>query len=275
MSKFMITGSAGFIGGALSRELEGNELTLVEDIVGMGGWRSFLDDSISRGGYDCVFHVGACSDTQNYDVPHVMPRNVEATFVIADACARSGTPMVYSSSASTYGNGDGPETLYSWSKYVGERYAVRSGAVALRYFNVYGYDESRKGTMASFIYQAMSKSLSGKTVSIFPPSVTESGLRRPSRDFVYVQDVVSANLHALKNYETLAGGIFDVGTGTSITYESLLDEMGIPYEYCDPSEIPPNYQSYTKADPSRFMPGWSPTYPFSRGVSEYLRRLSS
>ena len=265
--RFFITGTGGFIGGALARELKDHHLTQFEDICDVKGWDKIISGIIENGRYDAVFHVGACSDTQNTDVSYMMSRNVECTFLIADLCQQYGVPLIYSSSASAYGNDGAPQTLYAWSKYIGERYVIRTGGVALRYFNVYGHDESKKGKMASFVYQAYQTSKSGEKVRIFP-----SYPKTPWRDFVYVKDVISANWHAFENYQQLKGNTYDVGTGEAAKYETLLWNMGIDFDYTPVESIPRNYQYHTRAQ--HFMPGWSPKWKLKDGIDDYLLILN-
>ena len=175
--------------------------------------------------------------------------------------------MIYSSSAAAYGTeGKYPSNLYGWSKYVAEDYVCKSGGVALRYFNVYGPGEEKKGKMASFLFQACSSIKSGGEVSLFPG--------KPTRDFVYIDDVASANLYAFENYSRLVGHFYDVGTGESRSFEDVLTLASIGYSYLDEDKIPQGYQFFTRSRTEKWMQGWNPAYPLERGVSEYLNYLN-
>lgn len=275
--KAVVTGHRGFIGKAflnyiLSNLVEDLKVFTLDDITDKDHWqdktRSFLNDVRP----DVIFHIGACSDTQNFDVQEMMAKNVEATMILADYCDTYQVPIIYSSSASCYGNGSGPLSLYAWSKYIGEQYILKCGGIALRYFNVFGYDEAHKGKMASFPYQAYQSHKKGGKVLIFP-SKSEEG--RPKRDFVYVQDVISANLHAFSNFSSLRGNYYDVGTGNPVSYEELLGYMDIPYEYAPFSAIPINYQYFTMADRNKFMNGWRPNWTTRQGLIDYMNILDS
>jgi nucleoside-diphosphate-sugar epimerase len=157
--------------------------------------------------------------------------------------------MIYSSSAASYGtNGQYPSNLYGWSKYVAEQYVISNGGVALRYFNVYGPGEEHKGNMASMAYQMFKAG----EVKLFPGE--------PQRDFIYVDDVVLANLHALAHYDVLSGKKYDVGLGEAHTFEYIANVLEIPYTYHDSSAIPEGYQFYTCSNPRNWMPGWAPEY---------------
>lgn len=266
--KIIVTGNQGFIGKALHQKL----VQLNYEVFGLEAWiyqrarwQDRLHEFIVDHKPDAIFHVGACSDTTSTDVNEMMKLNVESTHVIADWCQFKSVPLIYSSSASIHGNKNSPETLYAWSKYLGELYATKCGAVALRYFNVYGNYEIPKGKMASVACQAYLKHKNGKVMRLFP--------NEASRDFVYINDVVDANIYALENYESFKGGYFHVGSGESSTFEEVMNIMGIPYEYTDVSEIPNNYQKYTLADSKRFMKGWSPKYNLETGLSHYKSML--
>jgi ADP-L-glycero-D-manno-heptose 6-epimerase len=111
-------------------------------------------------------------------------------------CKSKNIPMVYSSSAANYGtNNEHPSNLYGWSKYAAEDYVINNGGIGLRYFNVYGPGEQNKGKMASVAFQMNEKRKNNEEIKLFPKS--------PKRDFVYVKDVISANIYAFKNYEKL------------------------------------------------------------------------
>ena len=268
MRKICVTGNEGFIGSAVSKELEkrGYEVIGLEKwIYQRPRWQDRLHEYLVDKQPDAVFHIGACSDTQNTNVSEMMVLNAESTFIIADWCQFKKIPLIYSSSASVYGNNNSPETLYAWSKYLGEQFVIKCNGLALRYYNVYGMDESHKGNMASVIYQSFLKNRRGEKITLFP--------LMPMRDFVYINDVVSANLYALENYDSLRGGWYDVGTSNASTFEDLMAIMDLKYIYLPENNIPNFYQNFTQADERKFMKGWKPEYDLKRGVTEYLDLL--
>ena len=268
MRKICVTGNEGFIGSAVSKELEkrGYEVIGLEKwIYQRPRWQDRLHEYLVDKQPDAVFHIGACSDTQNTNVSEMMVLNAESTFRIADWCQFKKRPLIYSSSASVYGNNNSPETLYAWSKYLGEQFVIKCNGLALRYYNVYGMDESHKGNMASVIYQSFLKNRRGEKITLFP--------LMPMRDFVYINDVVSANLYALENYDSLRGGWYDVGTSNASTFEDLMAIMDLKYIYLPENNIPNFYQNFTQADERKFMKGWKPEYDLNRGVTEYLDLL--
>jgi ADP-L-glycero-D-manno-heptose 6-epimerase len=268
MIKVCVSGNNGFIGRALYnkiQELGHIPLGLEKWIFDRVRWQDRLHEYLVNLSPDVIFHVGACSDTQNHDVNEMMKLNVESTMIIADYCQFKKIPIIYSSSAACYGTKGTPNTLYAWSKYLGEQYVTKCRGISLRYFNVYGMNESHKGKMASIAYQSFLKHNNGEKVFLFP--------NKPTRDFVYINDVVSANIHAWQNYEQLQGGMYEVGSGESRPFEDVLDIMKIPYTHLDESNIPENYQEFTCSDPKRYLKGWNPEWNLEKGIDNYLALL--
>ncbi len=268
MKKICVTGNHGFIGRAVFNEIEKMgyiPLSVEKWIFERVRWQDRLVEYLVNLNPDAVFHIGACSDTQNHNVTEMMTLNTEATMVLADWCQFRRIPLIYSSSAATYGTRGEPETLYAWSKYLAELYVTKCQGIALRYFNVYGMDESHKGEMASLAYKTFLANKRGEKMKLFPKS--------PTRDFVYIKDVVSANIHALNNYELHKGGRWDVGTGETRLFEDVVTLMGGEYEYLPEENIPENYQIWTCADEYKFMKGWNPEWKLERGIENYKAML--
>lgn len=268
MIKVIVTGSKGFIGknilSSLSHKKEFESLGLdLPDFFLNLDWQKDLLNFLNKFKPEAIFHVGACSDTLNTDVNYMMSLNFECSRIISDWCSANQSKLIYSSSAANYGiDGKLPSNLYGWSKYMGECYVVSKGGIALRYFNVYGRGESHKGRMASFIYQAFSRKNSGKDIKIFPGY--------PKRDFVYIEDVISANLFALINFNSLRSDWYDVGCGESNTFEEVLNILGVNhFGYTDENEIPKGYQFFTES--SKFMQGWKPKYNLESGIKDYIK----
>jgi ADP-L-glycero-D-manno-heptose 6-epimerase len=268
--KILVTGASGFVGKNLSNYLLKNGYTTkfidseyLEDL----SWKNSLKSRLDKIDPEFIFHVGACSNTLETNVQKMMEENYEATKVISEWANVNKRKLIYSSSAANYGiNGEFPTSLYGWSKYVAEDYVIKSGGVALRYFNVYGPGEENKGLMASVIYQAYCKKKAGEQVFLYPG--------QPSRDFVYIDDVIAANIYAMKNYFDLNGKYYEVSTGHTRTFETVLDLAGIDYLYLDKSLIPSGYQFFTCGDPKRWMQGWTPLFSLEKGISEYIKVLN-
>lgn len=269
MRKILITGTQGFIGKNLKEKLLPiyDIYTFEESDLQSEDWREKLE-SIFEKGIEGVFHVGACSDTLEQDVNYMMLLNYEFTKCLTDFCVDYEVKLVYSSSAANYGtNGFHPENLYGWSKYAGEGYVTSNGGVALRYFNVYGPGEEHKGRMSSVAYQMYTRSQSGEEIKLFPG--------KPLRDFVYIDDIIDANLYAYKNYNELDYDWYEVGSGTARSFEDKMDIMGIPYTYHPEDVIPKGYQFYTCSNPEEWMAGWKPSYDLESGLKSYVKYLVS
>ena len=271
MKKAFLTGHLGFIGRNLFSELQRLNFEIFgvdESIFEVENWDINLETSLSSFHPDVIFHVGACADTLEQRPQYIMERNYESTKVLVDWASSNKIPLIYSSSAANYGtNGRYPSNLYGWSKYVGEGYASSNGCISLRYFNVYGPGEVDKLNMASFFQQATLKTKQGEVPRLFPGE--------PRRDFVYIKDVISANLKAYENYDLARGGIFDVGTGEPRTFESALEILNIDYSYTPVESKPIGYQEYTCADPKKRVPGWTPEYSLEKGLIDYQPTLKS
>lgn len=267
--RILVTGDKGFIGSNLKKVLQLNEDHIIygldEKLFDSPNWKEELELYLDKICFDAIFHVGACADTLNQDVEYMMTRNYESTVIISNWAKVDKTPVIYSSSAANYGDVKGRRNLYAWSKYAAEEHVIANGQVALRYFNVYGPGEEHKGKMASVAQQMFIKHKTGACVKLFPG--------QPKRDFVYIQDVVNANLHALWNYDEAKGNWYDVGSGEANSFESVLEYLDIPYTYTEASEMPNNYQMFTRANKYQMMAGWKPKYTLEQGLKLYKEYL--
>jgi len=269
LRKVLLTGSKGFIGQNLKIELikQGFDvLEINEDIFLSKGWKVDLLLQLIRIKPEVIFHVGACSDTLEKDVNYMMVLNFEFTKILVDWSLQNDSKLVYSSSAASYGeNNLYPSNLYGWSKYVAEQYVVSNNGIGLRYFNVYGPKEEHKGKMASVAYQSYIKNMNGEECKLFP--------KKPTRDFVYVKDIISANMFAFHNYFNLNKKYYDVGSGESRSFEDVLDNLDIPYTLHDEKMIPQGYQFFTCSDKDKWMTGWKPEYNLEMGIQDYKNYL--
>jgi len=260
--KVLLTGSKGFIGENLLNKFKKLKWYVweinVDESTNEAPEYAHLENIIKQ--CDGIFHVGAISDTTLHDCNKMLYYNYTLSKDIFDLARKYDKKVIYSSSAATYGLGDGlPTNIYGWSKKLAEEYGLKSCEkfVALRYFNVYGPGEYHKGKMASVAYQAYKK----QSFTLFPT--------KPLRDFIYIDDVVEANLAAFK----LDRGIFDVGYGEPALFEDLVGGMGIKYDYTTKDKIPSWYQYYTCADKNIRIPGWEPEYDVKSGTKLYKNIL--
>jgi ADP-L-glycero-D-manno-heptose 6-epimerase len=270
MTKVLLTGSKGFIGQNLKIELinQGFDvLEINEDIFSSTIWKIDLLLFLIRNKPKVIFHVGACSDTLEKDVNYMMILNFEFTKMLVDWSLQNDSKLIYSSSAASYGeNNLHPSNLYGWSKYVAEQYVITNNGIGLRYFNVYGPKEEHKGKMASVAYQSYIKHMNGEECKLFP--------KKPTRDFVYVKDIISANIYAFLNYDNLNKKYYDVGSGESRSFEDVLNNLEIPYTYHDEKMIPEGYQFFTCSNKDKWMTGWKPEYNLEKGMNDYKSYLN-
>jgi ADP-L-glycero-D-manno-heptose 6-epimerase len=231
--------------------------------------------------FEVIFHQASITDTTVLDQRKMISNNVEGFRNILKLAEDWQSQVIWAGSASVYGKGQapnresatpGPLNVYGYSKLAMERLAEQySGklvgpVVGLRYFNVYGPGEDHKGRFASMIHQLAKQMRSGKR-----PRVFTAGEQR--RDFVFIGDVVQANINALKSTR---GGVFNVGSGKSWTFNQVVAELNRALK----TNLAPEYfdnpfsftQDWTEADltDSRQCLGYEPKFDLARGIDAYL-----
>ncbi len=163
------------------------------------------------------------------------------------------------------------KNIYAFSKLMMDRFAMKfydkAHIVGLRYFNVYGKGEFFKGKTSSMILQLAHQILSQKSPRLF------EGSDKIYRDFVYIKDVVSANLAALD----AKSGVYNVGSGTARSFKELADllqkELGTNYSYTMiPNPYSRSYQYYTQAQLSEHL-NYKPQFSLEEGVRDYLSEI--
>ena len=310
----VITGAAGFIGSCLVSKLnkEGYaDLILVDDFS--HGDREanyntkqfskkiersiFLDwFKIHASEVTFVYHIGARTDTTEFNVELFNELNVNYTKAIWEICASHVIPLVYASSAATYGLGEfgydddeskisllKPLNPYGDSKNDFDKWAITQTSTppkwaGFKFFNVYGPNEFHKGRMASVIFHAFNQIQDKGLVKLFRShnqNYTDGG---QLRDFVYVKDLIDvlffAMTHPLKN------GIYNLGSGKArpfldlakATFIALNKELNI--EFIDtPLDIRDKYQYFTEATMQKLIAqGYSkPFTSLEDGVKDYVQ----
>jgi len=294
----IVTGGAGLIGSAVIQRLNqiGREDILVVDHLGLTDkWRNlsplrFMDylekdaferlldsDSLASrlpgGKLDAVIHLGACSATTEPDATYLINNNFEYSRMLALAALARDARFIYASSAATYGDGENgfvddekqlpqlrPMNMYGYSKQLFDLWALRQGLldkiVGIKYFNVYGPNEQHKGEMRSLVLKAYEQIGATGTLRLFKSHRPEYGDGEQLRDFVYVKDAAAMTLHFLNNSQ--AGGIFNVGGGTTVSWNRLAKavfsamDRPVSIEYIDmPESIRNTYQYLTCAETSK------------------------
>jgi ADP-L-glycero-D-manno-heptose 6-epimerase len=250
-----------------------------------------------------VFHLAAITDTTVADEALMIRENVHGFEELLAEAHRRSIPVAYASSAATYGSpaqarerapfpveaAGRPNNVYGFSKWLMEEQHRRfQGAhpgarvVGLRYFNVFGPGESRKGKMASMVYQLAMQAIAGTRPRIF-----EDGSQ--ARDQVFVDDVVSCTLAAagLGERADPAPGVYNLGSGRTTSYneivEAVREGLGVsarelPTDYFPmPDSIRAFYQDYTCADMSRTAAGlgWSARCDPHASMVGYVRHLKA
>ena len=307
--RILITGGAGFIGSNLAVALRGRPATdvVIVDDFSSGDWRNLMhvdcevraadcDDpllleEIADGAFAAVFHEAAITDTTILDQRRMVEVNTNAFAAILEASSYSGTRVIYASSAGTYGNspapnrigqGEEPENIYGFSKLAMDRVAARwyerhpAPIIGLRYFNVYGPGETHKNEKdgnktASMMLQLYEQVQAGKTPRLFKYG-------EQMRDFVYIRDVVDANLAAL---QASRSGVCNVGSGRARTFNDVIAILGqalgreLEVEYFDnPFSF---YQNHTEADlaETEALLRWKPSWTLEAGMNDYIQWLQA
>jgi ADP-L-glycero-D-manno-heptose 6-epimerase len=310
----VITGAAGFIGSCLVSKLnkEGySNLILVDDFSHPDREANYntkqFSKKIERSVFldwfklhatevKFVYHIGARTDTTEFNVELFNDLNLNYTKAIWETCASRAIPLVYASSAATYGLGElgydddeskipslKPLNPYGDSKNDFDKWAITQTSTppkwsGFKFFNVYGPNEFHKGRMASVIFHSFNQIQDKGLVKLFRshnPNYTDGG---QLRDFVYVKDLIEvlffAMTHSLKN------GIYNLGSGKArpfldlakATFKALNKEPNI--EFIDtPLDIRDKYQYFTEANmQKRITQGYSkPFTSLEDGVKDYVQ----
>lgn len=231
-----------------------------------------------------IFHQAAISDTTVMDQGVMIETNVNAFKALLDLCEAEDIKMIYASSGATYGDAkspqkvwecENPNNIYGFSKlsmdYLALKY-IQKGlhVVGLRYFNVYGEREFFKNTTASMVLQFGHQILSKKSPRLF------EGSDKIFRDFIYVQDVVHANMLAI---EAKKCGVYNVGTGEPRSFQDIVDILQRELDTSLVCKYIPNphraYQYYTKAYmyETKEQLGFSAKYSLEEGIKAYLPEI--
>lgn len=314
----VITGAAGFIGSCLLSKLNSERITdilLVDDFsfadknknmfnkkftkkIDRSDFLSWFKNNSDEVSF--VYHIGARTDTTEFNVDIFNTLNLNYTKSIWKLCTENNIPLVYASSAATYGLGEfgydddeekipllKPLNPYGDSKNDFDKWAIlQSDAptkwIGFKFFNVYGPNEFHKARMASVIFHSYNQIQDKGFVKLFKshnPNYTDGG---QLRDFVYVKDLVDVLYFTYTN--NLNNGIYNLGSGKARTFLDLATatfkalNKSVNIEYLDtPIDIRDKYQYFTEANMSKLVhQGYNkPFTSLEEGVTDYVTNYLS
>lgn len=310
----VVTGAAGFIGSALVGELlrqgwqdivavddfsrpdkapnlAGKTLTAKVDRKELFTWLDANEKLVQF-----IFHLGARTDTTEFNVAIFDELNLHYSQRMWEACVKYGIPLVYASSAATYGSGELgysdhddslPQRLHPLNPYGESKNDFDKWALAqehkpffwagLKFFNVYGPNEYHKGRMASVVFHAFNQIGATGGMKLFRSHRPDYKDGEQLRDFVYVKDVCNVCLFLMEHRKH--SGLYNLGSGTARTFLDLaratFKAMGKEEHIAfidTPADIRDKYQYFTEADMSKLKGiGYNtPFHTLEAGVTDYV-----
>ncbi|MCS6855398.1 MAG: ADP-glyceromanno-heptose 6-epimerase [Elioraea sp.] len=314
----LVTGGAGFIGSNIAGALaaRGEEVVVCDRLRTGPKWRNLartlvaefvlpedLDSWLARSPpLSAIVHMGAASSTTETDGDRAVHTNVSLSLRLWEWATRKGVPLIYASSAATYGDGSAgfdddaspehlarlrPLNLYGWSKHAFDRRVADLIArgrprppqwAGLKFFNVYGPGEDHKGAMISVVKVKTEEILAGRPATLFRSHRPDIPDGQQARDFVWVGDCVDVVLWLLDHPHV--SGLFNVGTGRARTYLDLVHAIFAALgrepqiAFIDtPAPLRAQYQYFTQARLERLRAaGYAKAFtPLEDGVARYVR----
>lgn len=310
----VITGAAGFISSCLVQKLNDEgfyDLVLVDDFSDAEQNKNFegkrFSHQIDRKDFiqwiranhihtQFIFHLGARTDTTEFDYALLNELNLEYSKEVWNACAEFGLPLVYASSAATYGLGEQgyeddedilstlkPLNPYGESKNDFDIWALKQPRApyfwaGMKFFNVYGPNEYHKGRMASVILHTFNQIQATGKMKLFQSHNPEYKDGEQMRDFVYVKDVIDVLYFFMHHRKD--PGIYNLGTGKARTFLDLATNtfkaLGKDLEISfipTPEDIRDKYQYFTEAPMHKLLSiGYNKSFhTLEEGVSDYVK----
>lgn len=310
----VVTGAAGFIGSCMVRKLNDaghSEVVVVDEFSHAEKNRNLevknIVEKVARADFpawleqrhkevEVVFHLGARTDTTEQDTAIFDELNLNYSILVWNACTNYQIPLLYASSAATYGLGElgyddnhsivndlKPLNPYGVSKNDFDKWVLQQRAAppfwaGLKFFNVYGPNEYHKGRMASVIFHTARQIKATGGMKLFRSHRPDVKDGEQSRDFIYVKDVVNVLYWLWRNRPESA--IYNLGTGQARTFLDLathtFQAMGLPpnIRFVDtPEDIRDTYQYFTEAnmDKLRAAGYTAPFYSLEAGIEDYVK----
>jgi len=312
----IVTGAAGFIGSYLIQRLNQDNFNAIiavdefdneeknKNLVGLkikekidrDQFLSWLDTNYET--VEFIFHIGARTDTAEFDLNLLNKLNTQYTKDIWTRCCNYQIPLVYASSAATYGLGESgydddeskisqlkPLNPYGQSKQDFDVWALGQKEkpffwVGLKFFNVYGPNEYHKGRMASVIWHAYNQIKKTGKMKLFKSHNPDYKDGEQMRDFVYVKDVAEVCMFFMHHRKN--SGIYNLGSGTARTFldlvKAVFKTLGQPenIKFIDtPADIRDKYQYFTEAKMEKLKGIGYPNEftSLENGVNDYVKKL--
>ena len=310
----IVTGAAGFIGSCLVSKLnqEGyNDIVVVDEFESFEKNKNLENKQIAQkvhrnefsewlganhGQVQFVFHLGARTDTTEFNVEIFDKLNFGYSKKVWSLCVEFGLPLVYASSAATYGMGEhgyedshiitsklSPLNPYGESKNNFDKWALSQEKApyfwaGLKFFNVYGPNEYHKGRMASVVFHAFNQVTAHGNLKLFRSHNPQYKDGEQLRDFVYVKDAV--NVCCFLMHHRKDSGLYNLGTGKARTFYDLaantIDNSGLdaPIAFIDtPEDIREKYQYFTEANMTKLLGiGYAqPFHNLEEGIKDYVQ----
>jgi ADP-L-glycero-D-manno-heptose 6-epimerase len=294
----LVTGASGFIGSVIVKHLNDlgeQDIILCDHFGHEEKWKNLRDlkytsfiqveDLLTHpmwkkpAPFKAIYHMGACSDTTEMNMDFLYKNNTEFTNTLLTFAADKNIPIVYASSAATYGAGEQgyfddhngikdlkPLNKYGYSKQLSDEWILKQKKkpkvwFGVKFFNVFGPQEYHKGKMSSVVFQSYNQINQLGEVKLFKSHRADFKHGEQLRDFVYVKDVVRAMVELIeagKKKPTLSG-IYNLGTGEARSFHDLVKatfkSMGKKPKiiFIDmPEELRNQYQYYTQAEMNKF-----------------------
>ncbi len=314
----IVTGAAGFIGSCMINKLNNKgykDIVAVDDFsradknlnLNHKVFRNKIDREVffewlteNHRQVNFIFHLGARTDTTEFNTAVFDKLNLNYSKKLWSLCARYDIPLVYASSAATYGDGSlgynddheivsslKPLNPYGESKNEFDKWALAQEEkphywAGLKFFNVYGPNEYHKGRMASVVIHAYRQILETGEMKLFRSHKPEFKDGEQLRDFIYVKDVV--NVCYFMMMHKVKSGLYNLGTGKARSFLDLAKATFMAMnkkpsiDFVDtPEDIRDKYQYFTEANMSKlFSAGYSrPFYSLEEGVKDYVQNYLS